>query len=722
MGSRRYQNFDLLIEAEEAGSYRARVTSCPLGESPSTRFTLPFDPTQLENLLLKLDPGRSGTRRAAHDPQIQATMDLGGPLFETVFTDDLRLAWSRSQDAARQSGDGLRLRLRLTDAPAIAGLPWELLYDRRNNSFIAQSEKTPRVRFLEVAQPPRPLVVNGPLRILCVISSPTDLPELDVDGEWAKVNAAMAPKIEQGLVHLDRLPAATMSDLGTWLRRNEVHILHFIGHGDYDERPQDGVLFFCDRYGRSVRVTPSVLGPHMRDHDPLRLVLLNACQSARVNATDPFSGMAQGLIQQDVTAVVAMQFPISDGAATTFTGEFYGALADGLPVDQAVTSARKSLLADYEAEWATPILFLRSPDGQVFDGITPAPREPVVEREAAPSPEPVAAGPRPPRGLAEPGPRAEGAAWPRGEEETTGRIPPTSESVAASPTTAPLQPGPNGPPDSRAMSPSGLVTAPSPARRPRRTVLAVAAVVLVLFLAGILYTTLRLSDDTNGAAAAESTAQVTAARMTTPPTIDGAPTEWLNHPAYASTQVVAPEGAPGTVEGRWMLGWDTQNLYAYVVVKDAQLTQTHEKDPSQLYKGDSVSFELGVWDPDGPTSTLRPNDVHVLLGPKPDNSVIGTMNVAGGAVFVPGPDVEGRQVVAQVINGGYVVEAAMPWSALRVSGAPAGLKLAMNLNVSDAVPSGSRRGELADMVSNNGNRHGNDADQRHTWGSLKLTS
>ena len=172
---------------------------------------------------------------------------------------------------------------------------------------------------------------------------------------------------------IDRLPAPTVQALSAWLRQNDVHILHFIGHGDYDDRIQDGVVYFQDRYGRSTKVSPTVLGPYLRDHDPLRLVLLNACQSARVDTTDPFSGMAQGLVQQDCTAVVAMQFPISDGAATTFTGEFYGALADGFPVDQAATSARKALIAEYAAEWATPVLFLRSPDGRVFDHIVAQP-------------------------------------------------------------------------------------------------------------------------------------------------------------------------------------------------------------------------------------------------------------------------------------------------------------------------------------------------------------
>ncbi len=384
MASRTYQNFDLLLEAAEGDSFRARVTTSPLGECPSGKFTLPFDATQLENLLLKLDPGRSGTRRAGSDPQSQASMDLGGPLFESVFSEDIMLTWQRSQDYARDHGDGLRLRLRLTDAPSIAGLPWELLYDRRGNSFIAQSERTPVVRYLEVPQPPRPLMVDGALRILVVISSPTDLPELDVEAEWRRVEDALAAKVAQGTVKIDRLPAPTIQALSAWLRQNDVHILHFIGHGDYDDRIQDGVVYFQDRYGRSTKVSPTVLGPYLRDHDPLRLVLLNACQSARVDSTDPFSGMAQGLVQQDCTAVVAMQFPISDGAATAFTGEFYGALADGFPVDQAATSARKALIAEYAAEWATPVLFLRAPDGRVFDHIV---AQPAVTAVPTPAPE-----------------------------------------------------------------------------------------------------------------------------------------------------------------------------------------------------------------------------------------------------------------------------------------------------------------------------------------------
>lgn len=366
MATRSYLNFDLLVEQETEGHFQARVTGSPVGDMPGVRFTLPFDASTLQILLLTLDPGRSGTRRkgASTPGRLQAVTGFGGPLFRAIFKDDLLLAWTRSLDVARQRDDsGLRLRLRLNDAPAIAGLPWELLYDERTKSFIAQSERTPVVRYLDIPQAPKAMAVDGPLHVLTIISSPMDLVELDVEAEWRLIGEALAPRIQAGLVVVDRLPKPTMEELGKWLRRNRTHVIHFVGHGEF------GVLYFQDRHGHSSAVTSAILGPQVKDHDPLRMVVLNACRSARADAADPFGGMAQGLVQQDATAVVAMQFPISDRAAVTFTGEFYGAIVDGLPVDQAVTAARKSLLAEYGDEWATPVLFLRAPDGNIFANV-----------------------------------------------------------------------------------------------------------------------------------------------------------------------------------------------------------------------------------------------------------------------------------------------------------------------------------------------------------------
>ena len=60
-----------------------------------------------------------------------------------------------------------------------------------------------------------------------------------------------------------------------------VHILHFIGHGDYDDRNQDGMLLFEDRNGRAHPVNGEQLGAVLQNFDSLRLVVLNACEGAR---------------------------------------------------------------------------------------------------------------------------------------------------------------------------------------------------------------------------------------------------------------------------------------------------------------------------------------------------------------------------------------------------------------------------------------------------------
>jgi hypothetical protein len=74
------------------------------------------------------------------------------------------------------------------------------------------------------------------------------------------------------------------------------------------------------------------------------------------------------LIQQGIPAVIAMQFAVSDQAAIGLAASFYAALADGYPVDAALTEARKSLFThDSGAEWGTPVLYLRAADGRIFD-------------------------------------------------------------------------------------------------------------------------------------------------------------------------------------------------------------------------------------------------------------------------------------------------------------------------------------------------------------------
>jgi hypothetical protein len=361
-----YQDFDLLIESGAQGRYRARVLRSPAGESASVQLTLPFSPMELENFLLRLGRPRRGTRGAGR-PESGPLKEFGGRLYGAVFQGELRDVLLRSMSQTRAQGTGLRLRLRLAHAPELAELPWEFLYDARLNRFLAQSRHTPLVRYLDLPDPPRRLTVEGPLRLLVMISSPTGYPPLDVEQEWSLLTDSLAALQDENQVIVERLPA-NMSDLRHLLRREAFHVFHFVGHGYYRRDWGDGVLVMENRSGRPQEVTGEEIGGLLSEYDQTRLVVLNSCEGARTDASDPFAGVAQSLIQQGLPAVVAMQFEITDDAAIIFARELYWAIADGYPLEAALAEARGAIRdAGNPTEWGTPVLYSRAPDGHLFD-------------------------------------------------------------------------------------------------------------------------------------------------------------------------------------------------------------------------------------------------------------------------------------------------------------------------------------------------------------------
>ena len=89
-----------------------------------------------------------------------------------------------------------------------------------------------------------------PLRILGVVSSPRGLPALDVDKEQDQLARALARPVGQGLAELYWAPTATWADLQDLLLDGQWHVLHFIGHGDFDPVRDEGVLALTREDGR----------------------------------------------------------------------------------------------------------------------------------------------------------------------------------------------------------------------------------------------------------------------------------------------------------------------------------------------------------------------------------------------------------------------------------------------------------------------------------------
>jgi hypothetical protein len=383
----RYLELKLKLEPRGDRFYEVEAVG-PSGECDGT-FTVPFDPIQLENYILKFGRTRRGVRRV-ESTEMELARTFGTQLFDALFSSSVRDLYRDSWRQAASENNGLRIKLSLTRTPELMDLPWEYLCDER--SFLSISPYTPIVRYLDLPRARPALAVEPPIRVLGMISAPEDAIALDVGREQEKLETVLRSRLG-GSVEVEWLADATLQNLLERLDEREYHIFHFIGHGGYDHGAQESVLLFEDVAGRGSTVDGSRLGTILADHPTLRLAVLNACEGARTARNDPFSGVASALVQAGIPAVVAMQFEISDRAAIVFAEKLYSALARSRPIDWALAHARKAIYADHnDIEWATPVLFMRTPDGQIFDvahdeglGVPPTPtaQAPALSSEVA---------------------------------------------------------------------------------------------------------------------------------------------------------------------------------------------------------------------------------------------------------------------------------------------------------------------------------------------------
>jgi hypothetical protein len=364
-----YLDFDLEIGQGSFPEYPLRVLHSPAGESQGT-LRLPFDQAGLDQKLQELQIAllRSAiSHRQALSQSEQIAQSFGGQLFEALFQEEIRIQYEESLHTAYRQGKGLRLKLHI-QPPELATLPWEFLYDQNQSEFVCLMRESPLVRYIDLPQRVSPLEIMPPLAILCMVSSPDDLPALDIEHEKQRIESSLSGLIAQGLVKLTWLEGCTWRDLQRAMRGGPWHVFHFIGHGGFDKQTDEGVLALVDEQGQTQPLRATDLARLLGDHPSLRLVFLNACEGGRGSSYDIFSSSASILVRRGLPAVLAMQNAISDRASIEFSRAFFEAVADGLPVDAAVSEGRKatSLAVGHTLEWATPVLYLRAQDGLLF--------------------------------------------------------------------------------------------------------------------------------------------------------------------------------------------------------------------------------------------------------------------------------------------------------------------------------------------------------------------
>jgi outer membrane protein assembly factor BamB len=369
MPSSSYLDFELEIGPAEGGVYPVVVLHSPAGEG-RTKMRFPFDGATLTNRLQALEIAllrSSGVRRRVATREEEIVQDFGRQLTEALLAGKVRTLFDLSRREAYEKDVGLRLKLRV-QAPDLSVIPWEFLYDEQEDEYLALARSTPVVRYLELPQPLKPLTVTPPLKILGMIASPRDPDPLDTGRERKRLEDAVSRLQKEGRVDLTWIQGETWRDLQRAMRNGEWNVFHFIGHGAYDEAKDEGLIALADDGGRTQLLSANQLGRLLDDHGPLRLAVLNSCEGARGGNKEVLSSTAAVLMRRGVPAVVAMQYEITDRAAIEFTRAFYEAIADGQPVDGAVSEARiaVSLALESTLEWGVPVLYMHAPDGCIF--------------------------------------------------------------------------------------------------------------------------------------------------------------------------------------------------------------------------------------------------------------------------------------------------------------------------------------------------------------------
>jgi len=336
--------------------------------------------------------------------------EVGTELFKAVFqaNDQARHVWGRVSE--RLSETRIEIVSGISEATSI---PWELLRDPDRDSALALTVSS-FVRPQPSERSPRLPGKKKKIRILLVICRPrgalgaTDAPFRSVASQLIRGLS----EANREAYDLDVLRPPTFEQLGKTLReahgeKNPYHIVHFDGHGLYDEIQEPETLASLAR-----RLTPFLFsgrrsGKHgyLWFENPERpegelidgtslgkllaetkapVLVLNACRSAHAepsaqpgSADDPhsqtraFGSFAQEVMDAGAAGVVAMRYNVYVVTAARLAAELYAGLGRGASLGEAVTLARKNLADNPLREvvyaplplqdWTVPVVYEAAP-------------------------------------------------------------------------------------------------------------------------------------------------------------------------------------------------------------------------------------------------------------------------------------------------------------------------------------------------------------------------
>jgi hypothetical protein len=299
---------------------------------------------------------------------------FGALLHRTLFP---REVWSfvDTTVAGLDASRSLRLQLSFPELHPLAALPWEYIFVPSGvglvqNTFLATHNRVLLSRY--IAGIGGPVVSPEPtLRVLVAVAQPNDQDDVVPEPVLAALDKlGRRPWLDITVMAENATPAALVRNV----HRVKPHLIHFIGHGFYNERDDVGTVALVEVDGSSKMVSAAdLIGLCIQGGTLPRIVLLESCHGATNEARGTFSGTAPQLVRAGVRLVVAMQYAVAPEIAAAFSTQFYAGLVDGMPVDGAVQRGRRFIASAQTTDndprlLGVPLVYLQNNYGALTSG------------------------------------------------------------------------------------------------------------------------------------------------------------------------------------------------------------------------------------------------------------------------------------------------------------------------------------------------------------------
>jgi hypothetical protein len=301
-------------------------------------------------------------------PKNSELTDFGRALFKYIVRDEVKVLYD-----LLPYNTLTRIHI-LTNRPDLQSLPWEYLQDPKHTSGPLLNRSIVRILPSIGPEPPDPLLLaqGGPkIRILFVYADPANQGKvswLDNEKSIRREFEARMPTERYDLEVVE----GTLAKCFVALNTGQYDIFQFSGHGDVDKKTNQGfILMLSQENNQSVRLAADDLATLLRGRG-IRLAVLSACLTSAGDFADPFNVVAQALLRENISAVVANQLPVPDKSVAAFVGSLYRELLETGDIDLAVNAGRRRLWEDLiiqqdaRLEWGIPTLYRHISGAQVF--------------------------------------------------------------------------------------------------------------------------------------------------------------------------------------------------------------------------------------------------------------------------------------------------------------------------------------------------------------------